>query len=93
MQELISEIDRLSGAINFNGSIALADVAPFVGAAFYENVNNHDFRYINNVKPRNEQENTNLSLKGEWALDYATVTSYLAFNRQNNYCNGQKAKE
>ena len=78
-----SEIE--SGAINFNAAIALADVAPFVGDAFYADPNNHNFRYINNVKPRNEQENTNLSLKGEWALDYATVTSYLAFNKQTNY--------
>lgn len=74
-----------SGAINFNGSIALADIAPFFGAAFYEDVNNHNFRYINNVRPRNEQDNVNLSLKGEWELDYATVTSYVAFNRQDNY--------
>ena len=68
-----------------NAAIALADVAPFVGDAFYADPNDHNFRYINNVKPRNEQENTNLSLKGEWALDYATVTSYLAFNKQTNY--------
>ena len=74
-----------SGAINFNAAIALADVAPFVGPAFYEDPNDHNFRYINNVKPRNEQENFNLSLKGEWELDYATVTSYLAYNKQTNY--------
>ena len=55
-----------AGAINFNGSIALADVAPFVGEAFYEDANKHNFRYINNVEPRNEQENVNLSLKGDW---------------------------
>jgi hypothetical protein len=48
-----------SGAINFNAATALADVAPF-GDAFYEDPNNHDFRYINNVKPKNEQENINL---------------------------------
>ena len=78
-----SQID--SGAINFNAAIALADVAPFVGDAFYADPNDHNFRYINNVKPRNEQENTNISLKGEWALDYATVTSYVAFNKQTNY--------
>ena len=79
----VSKLD--AGAINFNGSIALADVAPFVGPAFYEDANEHKFRYINNVKPRNEQENVNLSLKGEWQLDYATVTSYLAFNDQTNF--------
>jgi len=74
-----------SGAINFNGSIALADAAPFVGQAFYEDPNKHNFRYINNVKPENEQENVNLSLKGDWDLGFATLTSYLAYNDQTNY--------
>ncbi|RPI11921.1 MAG: hypothetical protein EHM60_13120, partial [Lysobacterales bacterium] len=59
-----------SGAINFNASIALADVAPFFGAAFYADPNRQNFRYINNVEPENEQENVNLSLKGEWDLDF-----------------------
>jgi iron complex outermembrane receptor protein len=74
-----------SGAINFNASIALADVAPFFGAAFYEDPNNHNFRYINNVDPENEQENVNLSLKGDWDLGFATLTSYIAYNDQTNY--------
>ena len=78
-----SELD--AGAINFNGSIALADVAPFVGPAFYEDPNKHNFRYINNVEPRNEQENVNLSLKGDWDVGIGTLTSYLAYNDQTNY--------
>jgi len=79
-----SEID--AGAINFNGSIALADAAAAFGfPSLYEDPNDHNFRYINNVEPRNEQENINVSLKGEWDLDYATVTSYLALNKQTNY--------
>jgi iron complex outermembrane recepter protein len=78
-----SELD--AGAINFNGSIALADVAPFVGPAFYEDPNKHNFRYINNVEPRNEQENVNLSLKGDWDVGIGTLTSYVAYNDQTNY--------
>ena len=74
-----------SGAINFNASIALADVAPVVGPAFYEDPNKHNFRYINNVKPKNEQENVNLSIKGDWDLGFATLTSYVAYNDQTNY--------
>ncbi|HEX7374047.1 MAG TPA: TonB-dependent receptor [Steroidobacteraceae bacterium] len=74
-----------SGAINFNAAVALADVAPFVGDAFYEDPNKHDFRYINNVRPQNEQENVNLSIKGDWDLGFATLTSYLAYNDQTNY--------
>ena len=78
-----SQLD--SGAINFNASIALADVAPFVGAAFYEDANKHNFRYINNVDPQNEQENINLSIKGDWDVGIGTLTSYLAYNDQTNY--------
>jgi iron complex outermembrane receptor protein len=74
-----------SGAINFNAAIALADIAPFFGDAFYEDPNQHDFRYINNVDPENEQENVNLSLKGDWDVGFATLTSYLAYNDQTNY--------
>ena len=79
-----SELD--SGAINFNASIALVDAAAFLGApAFYEDANKHNFRYINNVDPRNEQENLNLSIKGDWDVGFGTLTSYLAFNDQTNY--------
>ena len=78
-----SELD--SGAINFNASIALADVAPFVGPAFYEDANKHNFRYINNVDPQNEQENINLSIKGDWDVGIGTLTSYLAYNDQTNF--------
>jgi iron complex outermembrane receptor protein len=79
-----SKID--AGAINFNAAIALADAAAFLGApAFYEDPNEHNFRYINNVKPQNEQENLNLSLKGDWDLDFATLTAYVAYNDQENY--------
>jgi len=80
-----SELD--AGAINFNGSIALADVSvfPTAGPAFYEDPNKHNFRYINNVEPRNEQENVNLSLKGDWDVGIGTLTSYVAYNDQSNY--------
>ncbi len=75
-----------SGAINFNASLALVDAAAFLNTpSFYENPNNHKFEYINNIKPRNEQTNYNFSLKGDWDLDFATLTSYIAYNDQENY--------
>jgi iron complex outermembrane receptor protein len=74
-----------AGAINFNASIALADVAPFVGPAFYADPNAHTFRYINNIAPKNEQENINFSVKGEWQTSLGTFSSYLAHNDQTNY--------
>jgi len=75
-----------AGAINFNGSVALVDAANFLGApAFYADPNKHNFRYINNINPRNEQQNVNLSLKGDWDVGFATLTSYVAFNDQTNF--------
>ena len=53
--------------------------------AFYEDPNDHNFRYINNIEPQNEQENVNLSLKGDWDLGFATLTGYVAWNDQTNF--------
>jgi iron complex outermembrane receptor protein len=79
-----SKID--AGAINFNASLALQDAA-FLGFGdiFWEDPNDHDFVYINNVKPENEQENINLSVKGEFDVGAATLTTVLAYNDQTNY--------
>ena len=77
-----SEIE--AGAINFNASIALADAARFsVRRRSTRIPNDHNFRYINNVEPQNEQENVNLSLKGDWDLGFATLTGYVAWNDQD----------
>jgi len=75
-----------AGAINFNGSVALIDAANFSGEpSFYADPNKHNFRYINNVNPRNEQQNVNLSLKGDWDVGVGTLTSYVAYNDQTNF--------
>ena len=74
-----------SGAINFNGSIALSQAAPIFGESFYEDPNKQKFKYINNVKPQNEQENTNLSLKGDWDVGIGTLTAWISYNDQTNF--------
>ena len=79
-----SKID--SGAINFNASIALVDAAAFLGApAFYEDPNNHNFRYINNINPRNEQENINVSLKGDWDVGFAALDELRGLQRPDQF--------
>jgi iron complex outermembrane receptor protein len=75
-----------AGAINFNASIALKDAA--VGSGFgplWEDPNAHDFLYINNVKPVNEQKNLNLSVKGSFNVPVGTLTATAAYNDQKNY--------
>ncbi len=79
-----SKID--AGAINFNASLALQEAAAAgFGDIFWEDPNDHDFVYLNNIPPENEQENINLSIKGEFDVGAATLTTVLAYNDQTNY--------
>ena len=74
-----------AGAINFNAALALADAAAGLNAPiFQEDPNGHVFRYLNNIKPVNDQENINLSVKGEWGIGRNTLTGYVAWNKQEN---------
>ena len=47
--------------------------AAFGNPDFYQNVNDHVFKYMNNVKPVNEQKNANFSIKGEWDTSPTTA--------------------
>ena len=74
------------GAITFNASIALKDAALFTGfGPLWEDPNAHDFVYINNVRPVNEQKNKDVSIKGTWNLDVGTLTATAAYNDQTNF--------
>ena len=75
-----------AGAINFNASFALQEAAlSGFGDLFWENANTHNFLYLNNIRPENEQENINFSLKTEFDLTPGTLTSVVAYNDQKNY--------
>ena len=75
-----------AGAINFNAAFALPGFAAFTGNPdFFQNVNSHEFKYISNVIPHNEQENKQISIKGEWSLDAGTLTTWVAHNDQTNF--------
>ena len=74
-----------AGAINFNAAFALPGfAAAFGNPDFYQDVNDHTFKYMNNVRPVNEQKNTNLSIKGDFELDVGTLTAVAAYNKQEN---------
>lgn len=75
-----------AGAINFNAAVALKEVAEAISfPALDEDPNGHGFFYVNNVPSRNEQENVNLSLRGEWDVGVGTLTGVAAYNDQNNF--------
>jgi iron complex outermembrane recepter protein len=75
-----------SGAITFNASIALKDAATATGfGPLWEDPNAHEFVYINNVRPVNEQKNKDVSVKGTWNVSVGTLTATLAYNDQTNF--------
>jgi iron complex outermembrane receptor protein len=74
-----------AGAINFNAVFALPFFATAFGNPdFWQNVNEHPFKYINNIIPENEQKNLQFSVKGDWKLDVGTLTAWAAYNDQKN---------
>lgn len=75
-----------SGAINFNAAFALPVFVAITGNPdFFQNVNEHPFRYISNIDPQNEQENKQVSVKGDWKLGVGTLTAWIAYNDQTNF--------
>jgi iron complex outermembrane receptor protein len=75
-----------SGAINFNAAVSFAEAAAIFSAPpFDEDPNQHNFFYTNNIKPRNEQENKNISIRGDWDVGVGELTAVAAYNDQTNF--------
>lgn len=69
------EVD--ANAIIFNASFALPAFADLFGVPeFFEDVNDHDFTFINNIVSENEQETVEASVKAEYVMDWATLTAW-----------------
>lgn len=63
----------LSGAsINFNAAFHL----PAFGGAFFEDVNDHPFNFYSNIRPTNDQQTFEASIKLEHDFDWATLTMW-----------------
>ncbi|WP_128892353.1 TonB-dependent receptor [Erythrobacter sp. HKB08] len=71
---------QLRGAsINFNASFHLPQFAAF-NPAFYEDVNDHEFRYYNNIDPSNDQDSFDVSAKIEHDFDSVTLTAWALYS-------------
>ena len=44
--------------------------------SFYQDVNTHDFIFAGNVRPVNEQDVLEFSIKADWERDWGTVTAW-----------------
>ncbi|WP_200821283.1 TonB-dependent receptor [Oceanicoccus sp. KOV_DT_Chl] len=75
-----------AGAINFNAVFALPTAAANFGDPnLYKDVNDHDFRFEFNVPGENEQENTFFSVKADVDMDWATLTTVVAYDNLEEY--------
>ena len=73
------EVD--AAAITFNAAFALADAATFLGfPPLNENVNDHDFIFQFNRDPSNEQESMDFSVKVDYDMEWATLTSWMLYS-------------
>ena len=71
---------RLTGAsINFNASFQLPNFAG-VNPAFYENVNDHPFRYYSNIRPTNEQTTFETSARVEHDFGKGKLTAWMLYS-------------
>ncbi len=75
---------KLTGAsINFNSSFHLPNFAG-VNPAFYENVNTHQFNYYGNIRPTNDQETFEASLKLDHDFGSVALTAWAAYSNIKN---------
>ncbi|HEX8445772.1 MAG TPA: TonB-dependent receptor [Sphingomonas sp.] len=67
-------------SINFNSSFHL----PALGGAFYEDVNDHPFRYYGNIRPTNNQSTIEGSLKLDHDFGGAKLTAWALYSNVKN---------
>ncbi|MEE4186112.1 MAG: TonB-dependent receptor [Gammaproteobacteria bacterium] len=68
------EVD--AGSIVFNNVFNIRDLVGGLGPAVYQNVNDQQFRFYNNVIQTNEQESTEFSVKLDHEMDWASLTAW-----------------
>jgi iron complex outermembrane receptor protein len=66
-------------SINFNAAFHLPNFAA-VNPAFYENVNDHPFRYYSNIRPTNDQDSFDTSVKLEHSFDKVKLVAWALYS-------------
>ncbi len=75
------EVD--AGSIVFNSIFHIPAFTGF-GAAFYENVNGHDYRFYPNVESSNDQESREFSLRVDYDLGWADIIGWGLYSDIDN---------
>ncbi|MDP3676843.1 MAG: TonB-dependent receptor [Novosphingobium sp.] len=84
---------RFRGAsINFNASFHLPNFAA-VNPAFYEDIDDHRFRYYSNIRPTNDQDSYDFSVKLEHGFDTMKLVAWVLYSDvdQNLVADGTSA--
>jgi iron complex outermembrane receptor protein len=88
-----THLERLSGAsIAYNAAFHLPGFAPF-NAAFNENVNDHPYRFYSNIRPTNNQDTADASIKLDHDFSTTRLTAWMLYSdvRQNLTADGTSA--
>lgn len=73
-----------AASIMFNSTFQLPGFTGFLGPAAYENINIHDFLFVNNINPSNDQDSTEFSVKADYDLGWADLTTWGLYSDINN---------
>jgi len=77
------EVDTSS--IAFNAVFALPIFEAYLGIpTLYEDVNDHNFEFVNNIDHFNDQKSTEFSVKMERELDWATLSGWTLYSDIDN---------
>ena len=69
-----------AATLTFNAGFALPNAVPIAGPKVFEDVNEHDFTFINNIDPQNDQETLDFSIKADYDMGWASLTSWFLYS-------------
>ena len=72
-----------AAAITFNAAFELPPFVPFGtpgSESFYQDVNTHEFIFAGNVRPVNEQDVFELSVKADYDMEWATLSAWAFYS-------------
>jgi iron complex outermembrane receptor protein len=76
---------RVSAAsIDYNAVFELPAFVPVFGPTVNENVNAHQYDYVNNIQPENHQGSAEFSLKADHDMGWAKLSSYVLYSNIDN---------
>ncbi len=73
-----------AASIDYNAVFELPSLTGVFGPAVNENVNAHQFDYVNNIQPENHQDTEEISIKADHNMGWGQLTGYALYTRVDN---------